>query len=84
MQGRQFCTPHLVNPEGATPLERVVFDDRSIRQGWFQDILFKNPSLIPIDEIEEVFGSLVPVARKLPTWTGHVDVVYANPGGPVR
>ncbi|MDX2198590.1 MAG: hypothetical protein SF069_06410 [Phycisphaerae bacterium] len=81
MHARQFCTPHLVNTEGATPLERVVFDDRSISEGWFQDLLFKNPSLIPIDEIEEVFGPLFPVARELPTQAGAVDVVYINPRG---
>ncbi len=81
MHTRQFCTPHLVNSQGATPLERVVFDDRSIREGWFQSLLFKNPSLIPIDEIEEVFGPLVPVARELPTEAGPVDLVYINPRG---
>lgn len=81
MSHRQFCTPHLVNASGATPLERVVFDDRSIREGWFQDLLYKNPSLIPIDEIEEVFGPLVAVARELPTEAGPVDVVYINPRG---
>jgi len=81
MHGRQFCTPHLVSTLGATPLERVVFDDRSIREGWFQDLLFKYPTLIPIDEIEEVFGPLVPVARELPTEAGPVDVVYINPRG---
>lgn len=81
MHARQFCTPHLVNANGATPLERVVFDDRSIREGWFQDLLYKNPSLIPIDEIEEVFGPLVAVARELPTEAGPVDVVYVSPRG---
>lgn len=81
MNSRQFCTPHLVSTSGATPLERVVFDDRLIREGWFQDLLFRNPSLIPIDEIEEVFGPLVPVARELPTDAGPVDLVYVNPRG---
>lgn len=81
MRPRQFCTPHLVNAQGATPLERVDFDDRSIREGWFQDLLYKNPSLIPIDEIEEVFSPLIPIARELPTNAGPVDVVYINPCG---
>lgn len=81
MMHRQFCTPHLVNAHGASPLERVVFDDRSIREGWFQDLLFRNPSLIPIDEIEEIFGPLIPVARELPTEAGPVDVVYVSPRG---
>jgi hypothetical protein len=81
MHSRQFCTPHLVNTHGASPLERVVFDDRSIREGWFQELLFKNPSLIPIDEIEEVFGPLMAVARELPTEKGSVDLVYVSPRG---
>ena len=81
MPSRQFCTPHLVNAEAATPLQRVVFDDRLIREGWFQDLLFKHPTLIPVDDIEEVFGPLVPVARELPTKAGPVDLVYINPRG---
>lgn len=81
MHTRQFCTPHLINANGATPLERIVFDDRSISEGWFQDLLFKNPSLIPIDEIEEIFGPLIPVARELPTDAGPVDVVFISPRG---
>lgn len=81
MHARQFCTPHLLTSLGAAPLERVVFDDRSIREGWFQDLLFKNPTLVPIDEIEEVYGPLVPVARELPTGAGPIDVVYINPRG---
>lgn len=81
MRPRQFCTPHLVNAHAATPLERVVFNDRTIREGWFQELLYKNPSLIPIDEIEKVFGPLIPVARELPTSAGPVDVVYISPGG---
>ena len=81
MRDRQFCTPHLVNTNGATPLKRVNFDKRSICEGWFQDLLYKNPSLIPIDEIDEIFGPLVAVARELPTKAGPVDVVYINPRG---
>lgn len=81
MTNRQFCTPHLVSENGAVPLERIIFDDRSIREGWFQDLLYKNPSLIPIDDIEEVFGPLIAVARELPTEKGPVDVVYVNPRG---
>lgn len=81
MHARQFCTPHLVNANKATALERVVFDDRSIREGWFQDLLYSNPSLIPIDEIEEIFGPLIPLARELPTTAGPIDIVYISPGG---
>ncbi|MBX3408959.1 MAG: hypothetical protein KF859_03640 [Phycisphaeraceae bacterium] len=81
MQGRQFCTPHLVSSLGATPLERVVFDDRSIREGWFQDLVFKSPMLSSIDKIEDGFGPLVPDAREVPKEAGPVDVVYIDQRG---
>ena len=81
MHTRQFCTPHLVDENSAIPLERVVFDDRSIKEGWFQNLLYNNPSLIPIDEIEKIFGPLIPVARELQSGVGPVDVVYISPDG---
>ena len=81
MHTRQFCTPHLVTPQGATPLERVPLGDRTHSEKWFQELLYANPSLIPIDEIEEVFGPLIPLARELPTSPGRVDVAYISPSG---
>jgi len=81
MQDRQFCTPHLVNLSAVTRLDRVKFDERTIREGWFQNLLFKNPSIIPIDEIEPVFGPMIPVAREMPTDKGPVDIVYISATG---
>lgn len=81
MRNRQFCTPHVIGPTGVQPMNRVAFDDRTIRESWFQDMLFKNPSLISIDEIEPIFGPLIPLAREMPTEAGPVDVVYINAQG---
>ena len=81
MRNRQFCTPHLVNLPTVKVLERVVFDERSIRESWFQDLLFKYPSLIPIDEIEPVFGPMISVVREMPTDAGPVDIVYISASG---
>jgi hypothetical protein len=81
MQDRQFCTPHVVDGSTVTKLTRILFDERSIREPWFQNLLFQNPTLFPIDEIEPLFGPLIPVARELPTSVGPVDIVYINPRG---
>lgn len=81
MRNRQFCTPHLINLPSVKALERVVFDERSIRESWFQDLLFKNPSLIPIDDIEPLFGPMIPLVREMPTDVGPVDIAYINPQG---
>jgi len=81
MRDRQFCTPHLVNLSAVTRLERVKFNERTIRESWLQNLLFKNPSIIPIDEIEPVFGPMIPVAREMPTDKGPVDIVYISATG---
>lgn len=81
MPPRQYGTPHVVNSTSATALKRLDFDDRSLREGWFQKLLYTNPSLIPVDAIEPVFGPLIPLARELQTDCGPVDVVYINPAG---
>ena len=80
---RQFCTPHLVNKTAAATTARklIRFDDRSLPESWFQELIFNNPSLIPIDDLEPIFGPLIPVARELQSGAGPVDVVYINDRG---
>jgi hypothetical protein len=62
-------------------MTRVPFDERQFDEGWLQDLLFRHPSLIPVDEIEPVFGPLVPIARELSTPSGPVDILYVSPEG---
>jgi hypothetical protein len=82
MPERQFCTPHVVVDAVASPLARIPFDERKLKEDWFQSLLFNNPSLIPVDEIEPVFGPLIPLARELRTSNGGlIDLVYINPQG---
>ena len=65
----------------AAMLQRIAFTDRTFNESWFQQLLMDNPSLLPVDEIEPLFGPLVPLAREMPTSAGPVDVVYINAEG---
>ncbi len=86
---RQFCTPHLVDQATATttklerlPLAKHPASETQLKdENWFQDLIFKNPTLIPIDDLEQGFGPLIPVVRELQTGRGPVDVVYINEQG---
>ncbi len=62
-------------------LHRRAFDEKGFDEAWFQQVLFENPSLLPVDEIEPLFGPLTPLVRELPTTAGPVDVVYINAEG---
>ncbi len=81
MPRRQFCTPHIVSASKAKSLTRIAFEDREFRENWYQSLLFENPSLIPVDDIEPAFGPLIALARELHTGKGPVDIAYINPSG---
>lgn len=81
MAPRQFCTPHVISAGEARSLDRVRLGERAFDESWLQSLLFQHPTLLPVDDVEPLFGPLVPVARELPTSAGPVDVVYLNPDG---
>jgi hypothetical protein len=62
-------------------LTRVPFIEKGFSESWLQKLLFDHPELIPVEEIEPIFGPLTPIARELRTDAGAVDLVYVNPDG---
>jgi len=81
MAGRQHTTPLILERGDVTRLTRVPLTEKAFTEGWLQTLLFEHPELIPVEEIEPVFGPLYPVARELRTDVGPVDLLYVNPEG---
>jgi hypothetical protein len=81
MKSRQYTTPMFVEAGRAIPLDRVPFSERTFDEGWLQKLLFEQPNLLPIEDIDPLFRRLVPVARELRTGKGKIDLVYANSHG---
>lgn len=81
MPQRFETTPLIIDGEHALRLSRVLLNERQFDEAWLQTLLFDHPDLIPVDELEPIFGPLVPVARELPTASGPVDLLYISPGG---
>lgn len=81
MTNRQFCKPHVLNRGMASPMRRVAFEDGNLDEAYYQRLLFEYPSLLPVDEIEPLFGPLIPLAREVRTSKGSIDVLYVNPEG---
>lgn len=81
----QFTQPLIVDRDGgnALALERVPIGAAggSYDERWLQHLLFRNPSLIPTDELEPVFSGAVAVCTELPTNVGPLDLVYMNEQG---
>ena len=66
------------------PLPRVSLaagGESSYDEAWLQDLVFRHPNCLPIQELDAAYQPLVPLCREMRTPAGPVDVVYATPSG---
>lgn len=66
----QFSCPIMINNQESTILERLPLSCTGASEydeKWLQDLLFKNPRALPIDQIDQTYVNLMPVCRELNT-----------------
>lgn len=78
MAERQFTTPMVIRAGKEIRLRRLRADEVGKVEDWLQDLLFRHPSLIPVEEIEPAFADLIPLARELRTSSGPLDLLCMN------
>lgn len=87
---RQHGKPLLIGSlSGVSPprkLEKLHFrpdadDPASFDEGWLQDLIDNNPSLLPLNEIEPGFGPLISLCKEMPTKAGYIDNVFVTGEG---
>jgi hypothetical protein len=62
--------------------QRLPLGDTGGRdEAWLRDLLFANPDLLPISDIDPSFGPLLPLCRELRTEAGPLDIAFISPGG---
>ncbi len=82
----QFTAPILI-PSGAPsqPLQRLPLSGRDASaeydEAWLQQLLFRHPGALPIDEIDRAYSGAVPICTELYTPAGYIDALYATPQG---
>jgi len=47
-------------------------------EDWLQNIIFDNVELLPVDEVDPIFGKLIPVCREIQTPVGPLDNLFIN------
>lgn len=63
-------------------LQPVLYVDRKLHEAWLQKLLFNHPALLPIGEIEAVFGNPTPICTELPVGGGAAaDLLFINRNG---
>ncbi len=75
--------PRIVNQDHSVirTLRAVGVASRQFGEDWLQELLFAEPGLLPIHEIDQGFTKLVPLARELSVTAGAIDLIYATPQG---
>jgi len=81
MDNDQYATPVVVHDSGTTILQRVPFKERLFDEDWLQELLYQNPTILPLSYLEPAFSGSIPIVRELPTGAGPVDLLYMNSKG---
>jgi len=78
---KQFTSPVIITNKTILTLEKVSLNSKSYNENWIQDICFRSPNLLPVEELEPTFGGMIPICRELSTESGSIDLVYVNEYG---
>lgn len=74
--------PILVKNDNNT-IELIGIDPREKKfsEGWLQELLDKNPQILPVDEIEEIFSPLASIGREISIDGKYIDNLFISKYG---
>lgn len=78
---RREGQPIYINGEITQRLNRVSFSTKSFNEEWIQQLIHKQPNILPVDEIETNFSPLIPIGREVATNCGNIDNLFISPDG---
>jgi hypothetical protein len=82
MRRRDGSPVWLAHQQPAAVLKRAELDKTSASGGyseeWLQMLLFENPAVFPLEQIEPGFGDLVPLCCELPVGLGGNQIGYLD------
>lgn len=83
MLATQYGAPILLDPAynrcvSLEPLELGNAKESQYNEAWLQNLLHENPRLLPVTDIDPIFGELIPVCRELTTSVGRLDNLFVN------
>lgn len=78
---RREGQPIYVQDTLTQKLVRVPFLAKTFKEDWIQQLIHKQPYILPIDEIESNFAPLIPIGREITTPVGNIDNLFISPDG---
>ena len=71
--------PYMITGDNAEgeELHRLPLQDKSFQEDWLQELLFKHPSILPIELVDAAFAPLIPIGREIAS----IDDLFISPKG---
>lgn len=74
--------PFLINQDASGQrFQRIDIQKPLYNEKWLQDLLRRNPEVLPVGEIEPVFYPLIPIGQEVGTETGAIDNLFISHRG---
>ena len=79
---RAVGSPVVISEGRSVTLEQKhIGGGAPFNERWLQELVFKHPEAIPMNQIEPGLGRLIPICLELPLRCGFLDNLYATPDG---
>lgn len=86
MDNNAYGTPVLLTETQSKASEMVAVNLESdpnfkYNEDWLQEKITEHPKLLPVNEVDPIFGELIPVYREMMTPVGPLDNLFINEQG---
>ena len=81
MEERAAKKPVIVSGDGIRKIDRIQMLSKDFQEEWLQDILAKEPSILPTASIDSVYAPLLCIGREVAVTSGSIDNLYISPKG---
>ncbi len=73
--------PFFISNSNTQKLERIPLTEKLFQEEWIQKLIFENPQILPVDNLEIGFTPLIPLGREISTSVGFIDNLFISSDG---
>jgi len=81
MEERAAKRPVITSASGIKKLDRISYYGKEFQEAWLQELLAKEPSILPTASIDLVYAPLLCIGREVSVKSGSIDNLYISPKG---
>ncbi|MDD4081070.1 MAG: hypothetical protein PHP02_06620 [Eubacteriales bacterium] len=80
-ENRMSKKPVIVSDKGIQQLSRIPLSSNTFKEAWLQDVLEKEPGILPTGYVDPVYAPLICVAKEVAVGGNSIDNLYISAKG---